>query len=643
MQRTNYHVDQRVTKDDLNYTESSKALEIQQQTAVELAHYTQLYSSSTPLNFQQQTIDASVQTSTQRGVGGGYYSTYLVPTTGSAAQIIIGRGWGITNGMDLIKATGSITCNKGDNSFNSRWISTALSTMYVSLDYQESSSSVGNDSQGNVYYKRYDDSYMVNVSSVYPSGSNQLPIAQFTSDSGGNIVGSTFVDRRDWLRAIAVDESVMIKDPVADSMPTVYDHVHGLGSGTPSTTNPHALTLFDLGGFPELINGIFLNDASATTIASYTPSVVSPTSNAYIQFAPLFNGVAFVNGKQYTNNISPLSATGNSNGVYWVVATASGSTLVPSFVSTASVSFSNLVPQANPTMLLFGSATISDNGDDISSFTDMHRVWLISPANLRADLDEAVANPSASIPAYSSLIDNFNRIRYQLGLALNGTGSQWNGAHPLTAGSASDADAYHTHDSLTLTPIRIPIYNFGMLWLPGLTNGTKFGGGAADPIAFETALGAPSLTAPATTLLQYNAIGDSVIPPAYPDNLQVHIIEDGYFKLGQFYHRLNKKCTAWEIVARIKRASSTESARIVALIRKASDSSVIATLQDSTDLGWNETSYTLKSKEFSFATGSMTTEIAAQTLVIVDVILYSAGSSGIDTYLTHCMIEEILN
>jgi hypothetical protein len=46
-----------------------------------------------------------------------------------------------------------------------------------------------------------------------------------------------------------------------------------------------------------------------------------------------------------------------------------------------------------------------------------------------------------------TLFDTLDRMRYQIGLALNNTGSAWSGSNPLTSSPTSNADAYHYHSS----------------------------------------------------------------------------------------------------------------------------------------------------------------------------------------------------
>ena len=192
MDRANYFNGQRVTLDDLNYTETSKALAMQKILAGLSGKEPKVITGSIPVNFQRTSGDTIPNAITMRGVLGGIGSNHLTPLNLSATQISIQRGWAVTDGMDLIILTSTATINQGDNSFNSRWTEVSNNTMYVVAEYQEASSSVGTDPSGNIYYTRYTPSYRINVTAAQPTGSAQVFLAQFTGNAGA-ITPGTFI------------------------------------------------------------------------------------------------------------------------------------------------------------------------------------------------------------------------------------------------------------------------------------------------------------------------------------------------------------------------------------------------------------------------------------------------------------------
>ena len=315
MERANFGNDQKVTKDDLNYIESSKSLEIRQRANALLPVSYHPDESFILPNMQQSGTDSGNYGSLLRkGVCGGpwniidnQYGTAAVASgsnpqlqisINSSTQFHVNRGWALTEDMELIKLPpGGVTINKGDQTSTTSWTSIPNSTLYIYAQYQESSASVQIDSQGNSFYTRYDDNYIIAVSANDPFNTNQVPLATFTSDGSGAIVTNSLVDTRSFLRAIAIDDSVYIKTPVVPGMTTLAGHIHATGSGTPSNTNPHGLSLSDLnytppappfGTFNDVTNSRFINvpilNGGVTrlvfaSIAVYTNSGLMPTAS----------------------------------------------------------------------------------------------------------------------------------------------------------------------------------------------------------------------------------------------------------------------------------------------------------------------------------------------------------------------------
>jgi hypothetical protein len=211
---------------------------------------------------------------------------------------------------------------------------------------------------------------------------------------------------------------------------------------------------------------------------SYRGTLHTGGADEYISFASAAGVELVVNGLVVTGSIPlPLYASSANLGVgdYWVVA---NSLLQASFVGTTVGSlapFDPLYPQTSSQYVLLGRANnVNASSQTIGSFTDMRTFYAMSQPVIRADFVESGSAPGVALSQSSTLQDNLNRIRHQIGMALTGDGTAWNGAHPLTAGSGSVADAYHKHTNSHQ-------HTVGSL-------GASFdgGGAAADPTAAAT-------------------------------------------------------------------------------------------------------------------------------------------------------------
>lgn len=464
MDRTNFFNGQRVTSDDLNAIDATKATALKQSLAAVLAKFTHRYTGSIPADFRQSVEDASLSLTTFRGVAGGLASNYLTPASSAADTITVQRGWGVTDDLNVVIVPATVTVTKDDDTVNAQWISAATSTMYVLAEYMETSSSIGVTPTGATAYTRYSGSYKIRVTSVYPNTSQSIPLAQFTSDGSGLVSAGTFSDVREYIRSNAADTSVgLTGTAVYTGQNTLYNHIHALGTGTPAATNPHGTSLSDIGYVDSV--GIHRRDSHVTGIIITSESYLASSylgslnhiGDEYISFYAPAGAALSVNGLIVTGAIPlPLyssTATGGT-GDYWVVVNSS---LVASFLSTAAsgslTPFDPHFPQVSSQSVLLGLATtVNPVAKTIASFADYRTFHAMAQPIIRADTTEGTADVTGSLLRNASLQDNMDRIRHQIGVAMTGTGSVWNSAtSPLTAGSSSVADAYHTHTTLAAT------------------------------------------------------------------------------------------------------------------------------------------------------------------------------------------------
>jgi len=313
-------------------------------------------------------------------------------------------------------------------------------------EYQEVSGSVAADVNGNSVYTRYTPSCRINVTATAPTASNQVALAQFTGNSGA-VTSNTFQDIRPFFRPWAAAESTLIETPAVSGITNMEQHQAAVGHATPTNFNPHGIAIGDLGGIPLFVNGIYVMDTIPATFQSYQGTVGPVTQ---INFTVPSHATGSVANSSYTNALPPLSTitpTVLPDDVYYVVAAPTGSILMPQFVPISSIVNDPLQPQLNPSLLFIGEASVVSS--NIVAYQDIRTFYNQSQALIRADIVEGFSDPAIALTPYNTLVDTLNRIRFQVGVALNNTGSAWLGPNPLTAGPTSDAQTYHTHGDIT--------------------------------------------------------------------------------------------------------------------------------------------------------------------------------------------------
>jgi len=406
---SNYFDDQHVLCDDLNNTESSKNQELVRRTLA-LIHNGNLGSGS---------------------VVGEYGSTSLQVTKDAAAQITIAAGAAIDNQGEYTSIASPWTIAKASLPANVEWSSAGSAVFYIKINHITTSGSYRQDDLGNSYPTRYTDDYALQISSAAASGS-QVLLASFTADPTGEISGD-ITDARIFIRARAYDDATYLGNSPIVGHTRVSDHIHAKGSGTQSTTNPHGMTLSDLGFTDEStvnhwrdahVNGIMLLANDASTLNSWSGSVISPASAAYISFtSPSAYAFMNVNGTLFSGSLANLTGTdAPSDGTFWVVADG---TTTPKFLPTGSYAFGVSNPHGQPLYVRLGLATVADSGDDITSWVNMRHVFAMSQYEVRADTTEGVSDPAGSLLERASIVDNLNRIRYQLGKIIDGDENNW--------------------------------------------------------------------------------------------------------------------------------------------------------------------------------------------------------------------------
>ena len=465
MERSNYFDDEFVYSNDLNNTEQTKQNQLIKRTQA-------------PLGYSGGNAVHSSGSVFQGGVYGSPFNNFLYQDFFFAAAIggttaTIYGGTAISPLGEMIEISSPVTINMGNPTPNTIWTQTPNVTNYIKLAYQETSGSSGVNDLGATFFTRYYPSYLITIDGNAPSAS-ELLLGTFTGGLDGSVYG--YSDMRTYVRTVTTADAVMLDPsnvPVA-GWTTTLDHIRAKGGATPTQNNPHGLTLADIGAIDSIAQHWVEAHSSAiidTTGAypsglfgSYLPMItgtpLTPAANTYITFAlPTTGAAILVDGLIYPNaigttfNLIDPVVFSSGDVYYWFYMNSSGSVIVTP---------TNLINYSTPDKFVLCSLRRVSSGTEYDNFQDLRTFFATTPENIRADFDEL----SASFPTLgvsSTLVQTLERIRYQLGKAINGYPTNWNLASPpLTAGANSFADFYHTHARTAGSTFAINIGNTGI-------------------------------------------------------------------------------------------------------------------------------------------------------------------------------------
>jgi hypothetical protein len=463
MERSNYFSDEYVYSDDLNNTESTKAHQLILRTQAPLG-YSSGYSLSSASVYQ-----------------GGIYgspASYLLPVNCQCASIVPGgsvltvySGTALSPAGEVIIIPSTpqnfVTIGVGTAGATYNWTATPNVLNYVKLSYQETSGSLGADDLGNVFATEYYGSYFITVDGTLPNPATQILLSTFTADSAGRIVTGP-IDCREYVSTITPATSVIL-DPttkLVSSFVTAADHINAKGSGVATVKNAHGLTLADLGASDGTAGhrieahaaciiditgaypaGVFFNSwqPSMSGVSGSGPTIsiqfASGAANAAILAdGNVYPGLSVPSQPLVSNPLFPVTSVPTQ---YWVYIDGTGT--INATTTALSDTYNNLT-YTTPDIFVLCTITISNGGVDYSNFVDLRRFYPNMPAKTQADFFDTYSPGSfPSLGIGSTLVTTLQRIRWQLGMAIDGNGGDWGVTPPLTAGAASLADVYHTH------------------------------------------------------------------------------------------------------------------------------------------------------------------------------------------------------
>jgi len=284
MDRTNYFKNQKlVTADDLNNTEATKASQSVLRTQAPLSDSSGVGGGSGVYAYRTGSV-------TRGGVYGSpadYLNTLsnLYVNFDSETQLTIASGTALDIKGNLIVLSTPKTIIKGGSDINYSWVSYPSVMNYVKAYYVEQSGSMVEDVYGNSLPTRYTGSYYLQTDNSVP-GESDILLATFVANSTGGV--PSISDRRLYVTTIIPGDAVIL-DPVSgpvSSHVVFQDHVDAVGSGTPSSTNPHGLLYSDVGAASE---GSDVTNLSFSIVSTY-PSIVEETvyQNASSSLMALF-------------------------------------------------------------------------------------------------------------------------------------------------------------------------------------------------------------------------------------------------------------------------------------------------------------------------------------------------------------------
>jgi hypothetical protein len=476
MKRSNFFAGQNVTDDDLNFDITAQ-------------------------NDQQRLARTAFLTPNQNNVIGGVigYSglNTLLVTSPTSTTVTVLWGYAITNAGEIIYVPSTpSTENPPLPARQGLTWGTTGETLYVKISYAEIPGSPQVDDFGHTVYSRYYPSYQITIDEDPPDAS-QILLAQFDSDESGHL--SNLVDKRAYIQVKADAYSVRVEDSPVYGHQTVDSHVKAVGTGTPSVTNPHGQSVYDLDDVSEIspvahrqqshTSGIL--PINLTSPNDWKASIVQNDVSDYLHFEiPTAGSFLIVNGTVITAAIADLTPQGvlTESGYYFVLVDDQG---VASFLTTT-----NAEVPADKFWVTFvyydaTAATLHrDSGGPRSNPQDYRAFFTMDVFNIQADVPETELAINSDNPILSRFDDqgcpstlrmNLQRLRYVIRM-IHG-GDQWYDVPNDNLSTLATQLQAHTHDLTDLWVNRSATSNLddvsppnsiggGVVWLEEAYEGT---------------------------------------------------------------------------------------------------------------------------------------------------------------------------
>jgi microcystin-dependent protein len=433
------------------------------------------------------TPSVTVQTGVAYDINGNRINVSDEVTSFDPSQPVHTTDNGLGTPIITPRSTGSLNVPLTPNSDNYVWIDYLATTDDSVFTLQK----ISNAKQ---FYKQT-DGYKITVTLVNTAPTSSSVLLARVNLTGGGVVNSTTINQTVRQYSKIRDYRVRITTNKTDrtDVPAVYntgemelfldDHIHAIGNGPVTPTNPHGLTATDIGLTATTIeehqrylhsNGIVGDSASLTSSLYPFVTEVTPGLDFITIRRLIFGEEAIVNGLTINsaniNTDTPVIFNSlDANGVWYIY--------VDSALATVLKTQTDIVTVPDATKLVICKATWSyptANGGDLSLFSDLRvfgnvatreiQTHSITPVKINQGLNvdftfphdiTAVRNINANgVQATGNVTVIDHLLLSGAVLTVNGIalteGIQWSAAGNNTATAASLAAAITTATATTL-------------------------------------------------------------------------------------------------------------------------------------------------------------------------------------------------
>lgn len=393
------------------------------------------------------------------GVAGSPGSTSLAVSQAAANQVNVAPGVGFTDTGKYVEVPSNpLTSSPVKPTRLGLTWSAPTGTVFVKVAHVAASGTMKADDYGASHATRYYDTYEFVIDANAPSG-EQILLATFTNNGSNQITGGTLQDARIWMRAQSHEDNVLLSNSPVGSHTKLSHHISSVGTGTPSDTNPHGQSVYDLDDVDEIsaqthhqrahIAGILLYNTKSTN--DWKGIINQGASFDSISFsAPQSGSVLLIDGIPITSAPTDLTPSGTleQSQYYNVLISNSGTA---SFAATSSV-----IPASQ---FLVGTVYYDSTNGTLhkvaggarTEINDARSFFVNSQEIIRADFDEVEVVPSeiAGLSTFESdgspanLITNLNRLRGVL-TSVHG-GANWRTPPNATLADLITRFNNHTH------------------------------------------------------------------------------------------------------------------------------------------------------------------------------------------------------
>lgn len=376
----------------------------------------------------------------------------LKPEAIATDSIAIYPGSAIDASGNILSIANSAVIHIAEGSADKLWEIDYNKLHYIYLTSYLSGSVIQTDDVGASFYTQYTLRPKLVVSSNNPGSTVVLLGTFISSNTTGEIVTGTLIDRRQFAGGRTSADRIYIdptENPLSGSVNTVHEHINAVGTGTASIVNPHGMRVYDLtGGIFEThsqqlhANGIILQDTQNVIYKDSYKAVL--TGYEYPSDSGQYSGItctvpvgatASIQGRFYTGSLAASfnsdSFTGSVTGeIYYVVLQPNSTKTNVEIQLLSSAEFQHS-SKLRENILIATVIPVHEVGPEQTFFhtlVDIREIGTVKLSDLQVDLVEGTSSPLVDISPTGSVLTNLDRIRYQLGNIIEGDPVSWRGS-----------------------------------------------------------------------------------------------------------------------------------------------------------------------------------------------------------------------